>query len=143
MKTRLFISPFIGPIAAFCLAGALVGSIAPVSAQDFNDYQVRKTDLVLLASIFGELHHIRRHCDPRLEGDIWRTRMKKLVDLEEPQTAAREEMVAAFNKSYRAAQDHFPACTRQSRDHAAARAARGDIIIERLTASLIETDDET
>ncbi len=143
MKIRLFILSITGPVAALCLAGALIGTTAPAAAQDFNDYQVRKTDLVLLSSIFGELHHIRRHCDPRMEGDIWRTRMKKLVDLEEPQASAREEMVAAFNKSYRAAQDHFPTCSRQSRDHAAARAARGDAIIERLTASLVETDSDT
>jgi len=135
------------PLTALCLIGsAVVGvpsfAFSTAYAQNFDDYQIRKTDLVLLSAIFGELHHIRRHCDPQREGDVWRGRMKKLIELEEPQPAAQEEMIAAFNKGYRAAQDHFPSCTRRSRDHAAARAARGDAIIERLTAPLYEAQED-
>jgi uncharacterized protein (TIGR02301 family) len=129
----------IAPLAVISMIGGLTGGAFPAaSAQSFEDYQSRKTDLVLLSSVFGELHHIRRQCDPRLEGDIWRERMKKLVELEEPQPAVREEMVAAFNKGYRAAQQRFPSCSRNARDHAAARAVRGDAIIVRLTTPLHE-----
>lgn len=123
------------PIAA---AALLLIGLNAASAQTFDDYQQRQSDLVALSALFGELHHIRRHCDPRLEGDIWRERMKTLVELEEPQSAAREEMVAAFNKGYRGAQQRFSSCNRNARDHAAARAAQGEMIVERLTEPLVE-----
>ena len=128
MKKRTFI---LGTMIA-CLT-------ATASAQTFEDYQRRHANLVAISSIFGELHHIRRHCNPRMEGDVWRERMKTLVELEEPQPAAREEMVSAFNESYRAAQRRYPSCTRQARDYAASSAQRGEIIIARLTAPLFES----
>ena len=108
----------------------------------FEDYQVRQSDLVALSALFGELHHIRRQCNPRGEGDVWRERMKTLVDLEEPQPEARDEMVAAFNKGYRAAQQRFRSCSRNARDHAAARAAQGEMIVARLVAPLEEAIEE-
>ncbi|MBL4618786.1 MAG: hypothetical protein JKX88_01650, partial [Marinicaulis sp.] len=63
------------PLTALCLIGsAVVGvpsfAFSTAYAQNFDDYQIRKTDLVLLSAIFGELHHIRRHCNPRQEGDV-------------------------------------------------------------------------
>lgn len=107
-----------------------------VTAQDFASYQQRQKDLAAISAVFGVLHHIRRTCEPRIEGDMWRERMKRLVELEEPQTAARQEMVTSFNKAYRDAQRRYIVCDRRARDHAALRAQQGDDIIARLTAPL-------
>ncbi len=115
---------------------------AVAQSQTANDYQQRQNDLIELASVFGELHHIRRICEPRLESDIWRERMKKLVDLEQPQHDAREEMVQRFNAGYRNAGDHFPRCSTRARDHAAARALFARRLVERLSAPLRETAQE-
>ncbi len=123
----------IASAAAFLLAS---GASAQ---QTVADYQQRQADLVALSVIFGELHHIRRSCEPRYEADIWRERMKELVELEEPQPTARNEMVAAFNKAYRRAQNRFSFCDRQARDYAAARANTGERIVERLAEPLRET----
>ena len=126
-------------LATLTLAGA-----ALAQSHTANEYQQRQDDLVELASVFGELHHIRRICEPRLESDIWRDRMKQLVDLEQPGFDAREEMVKRFNDGYRNAGDHFPSCTRRARDHAAARAVFARRLVGRLSAPLrIEepTDD--
>lgn len=108
------------------------------AAQTAADYQQRHSDLVSLASIFGTLHHIRRNCEPRMEADAWRNRMKRIVELEDPQPAAREEMVKAFNRAYRDAQRRFPGCSRTAEDYAAARADAGDEIVARLMAPLYE-----
>ncbi len=134
MMNRFFI-----PALSACVLAA-----SGAAAQTYERYQQRQDDLYALSSIFGELHHIRRTCEPRLEADIWRERMKSLVDLEEPAPDARNEMVARFNKGYRAAQQHFPSCDRRARDHAAARAALGGEIVARLTAPLEEAleDDQ-
>ncbi len=123
-----------GFAAAIILAALSTGA----AAQDLARYQQRQKDLVAVSAVFGTLHHVRRTCEPRLEADAWRERMKKLVELEEPQPAAREEMVASFNKAYRDAQRRHPVCDRRARDYAAARAAQGDAIIARLTAPLYE-----
>ena len=109
-----------------------------VSAQSFENYQQREKDLLALAAIFGEMHQIRRHCEPRYESDIWRERMKKLVELEEPEAGSRNRMVASFNDAYRKTQNRFIGCDRRARDYAASRAEQGDRIVSRLTAPLIE-----
>ncbi|MEM9014766.1 MAG: TIGR02301 family protein [Pseudomonadota bacterium] len=122
------------------LATALFAAAVPAAAED---YQVRVNDLVTISSVFGELHHIRRTCAPQREGQIWRDRMRKLIDLEVPQSAVRERMVAAFNTGYRGAQDRYRYCDREARDYAAARAAAGDTVINRLMAPLYTSVGET
>ena len=125
-------------IIAVALSATLAAGSPHASAQDFASYQQRQKDLVAISAVFGVLHHIRRTCEPRYEGDIWRERMKRLVELEEPQTEAQQEMVASFNKAYRDAQQRYIVCDRRARDHAARRAQQGDVIVARLTAPLYE-----
>ena len=108
------------------------------AAQTANEYQRRQGDLVELASVFGELHHIRRLCEPRLESDVWRERMKNLVELEQPAFEAREGMVKRFNTGYANAGDHFSSCSRRARDHAASRAAYAHTLVRRLAQPLRE-----
>ena len=115
----------------------LICLLAPLAhAQGLEQYQNRQSDLTNLAGIFGELHHLRRTCEPRFEADVWRDRMKKLLDLEEPQATDREEMIAAFKNGYRDAHRRYRGCARRARDYAASRASDGDIIVRRLTAQL-------
>jgi uncharacterized protein (TIGR02301 family) len=108
---------------------------APAFAQD-EDYSARQRSLVSLSGIFGELHHIRRTCDPDREADAWRNRMKQLIDLEEPAFEAREQMVAAFNDGYVTAQARFPYCDRDAETYAASRAYAGEALVSNLTAAL-------
>ncbi len=138
MPYRRFMS--VALIAVFAAGGAAAQS------QSAEDYRQRQQDLVELASVFGELHHIRRMCEPRFEGDVWRDRMKKLVDLEQPQFEAREEMVKRFNAGYRNAGNHFGRCDRRARDHAAARALYAQRLVRRLAEPLeaiAESEAET
>ncbi len=137
MTHRILIAGLFAALALSPLAAS------PAAAQDLEAYLERQRDLSLLSSLFGELHHIRRTCEPRYEADIWRDRMKKLITLEEPEEAMREKLVAQFNDGYRRAQRRFPGCSRDARDYAAARAATGDAIIRRLTASLEEEEPLT
>ncbi|HBK93354.1 MAG TPA: TIGR02301 family protein [Parvularcula sp.] len=108
---------------------------APAAAQE-SDYGARQRSLVSLAQIFGEIHHIRRTCDPDREADVWRNRMKRLIDLEEPSFDVREQMVGAFNGGYVSAQARFPYCDRGAEDYAAARAYAGEALVSNLTAPL-------
>lgn len=122
----------IATMAAACLALA-----GPAGAQGV-DYAQRARDLEGLSRIFGELHHIRRMCNPRGEAEVWRNRMRRLIDLEQPQQALRDNMVAAFNTGFREGERRYAACDRDARDRAAALAADGDAMTRRLAAPLYE-----
>lgn len=107
---------------------------APAAAQSGQ----RAGDLKSLSRIFGELHHIRRTCEPEREGDVWRNRMRRLVELEEPGAELRAAMVEAFNDGFRATEAQFPYCDRDARDHAAAAAQQGEEITQRLVGPLYD-----
>jgi uncharacterized protein (TIGR02301 family) len=111
--------------------------LAPAAAQSI-DYAQRAADLKALSRIFGELHHIRRNCEPNRESEIWRNRMRGLLSLEQPTQALRAEMVAAFNDGFRRAEREYPYCDRDARDHAARLAAEGEEAAARLMAPLYE-----
>lgn len=129
--------------ALFAIVSTASVFCANVGAQDLDRYLERQRDLAALSGLFGEMHHLRRTCEPRLEADVWRERMKKLIALEEPQTNEREELVAKFNEGFRNVQRRFPSCDRRARDYAAAQAAQGDEIVRRLRTQLLETKDDS
>jgi len=110
-------------------------------AAGYEDYRQRQQDLAALAGVFGDLHHIRRQCEPRAEADVWRERMKTLIDLEAPLPDARQAMITAFNRAYGAARRRYPVCNRRARDYAAAQSERAEIIVARLVRPLHETLD--
>lgn len=117
------------------LALLVLFSLSPAAAQQAGS-AARNGALVGLARVFGELHHIRRLCEPARESDVWRDRMKRLIDLEQPTFDQREAMVAAFNDGYLGAQTRHPYCDAQAEDYAAARAAAGEALVSNLTAAL-------
>ena len=92
----------------------------------------RSDDLVLLSTVFGELHFVRRLCEPVREQDYWRERMKQLVALEKPTARERRRLVEGFNKGYNNAQGQFSACTAQAKLFSINRAERGEAIVLRL-----------
>lgn len=120
----------------------LLAVALPAAAETYEDYQRRHADLIALSGVFGELHYIRRTCEPRYEADVWRERMKKLIDLEQPQESARDEMIAVFNAGYKRAQTNFTVCNSRARDYAAAKAAQGDEIVDRLLEPLYQTMEQ-
>ncbi len=124
----------------FAIAAIMVGASAlttPAHAQlGAAEYAKRQQDLVTLARIFGEMHHIRRSCAPRRESEVWRERMKRLVNLESPTTNIRQRMVQAFNQGFQETEARFPACRRAAEDYAAARAKDGAALTASLMAPL-------
>lgn len=117
------------------LIACLAFAATPAPAQRI-DYVQRAQDLETLSQAFGALHSIRRMCEPRREAEVWRDRMRKLVELEQPQPALRDRMVAAFNSGFRDAEDRFEFCDEDARDYAAAAAAEADSVVDRLMQPL-------
>jgi uncharacterized protein (TIGR02301 family) len=114
------------------LSVVTIALIAPAFALS----SARDGALISLSRIFGEMHHIRRMCEPDREADAWRNRMKRLIDLEQPSFELRESMVGAFNDGYLSAQTRHPFCDGAAEDYAAARAAAGEAIVSNLTATI-------
>lgn len=108
--------------------------ISPAAAEE--SYEARRAALTGLSRIFGELHHIRRLCEPEREADVWRDRMKRLIELEQPAFDLREELVGSFNDGYLSAQSRFAYCGRDAEDYAAARALTGEALVASLSAPL-------
>ncbi len=129
---------FIGLLAAAGLTAA-----APLHAQTgFDEYRLRQGQLSRLSAVFGELHHIRRMCDPAREANLWRERMKSMLELEEPTAEQRNVLVAAFNEGYTKAQSLFRSCDRRAENYAAAAGAEGAQLVSTLSKPLLEAAKE-
>ena len=67
-------------------------------------------DLQRLAEILGALHFLRGICGSN-EGQKWRNEAQALIDAEAPAGERHDQMVASFNRGYRAFQQSYRTCT--------------------------------
>ena len=67
-------------------------------------------DLQRLAEILGSLHFLRGICGSN-EGQKWRNEAQVLIDTEAPSGERHEQMIASFNRGYRAFQQSYRTCT--------------------------------
>jgi uncharacterized protein (TIGR02301 family) len=67
-------------------------------------------DLQRLAEILGSLHFLRAICGTN-EGQKWRNEAQVLIDTEAPNGERHEQMIASFNRGFRAFQQSYRTCT--------------------------------
>jgi len=67
-------------------------------------------DLQRLSEILGSLHFLRAICGTN-EGQKWRDEAQTLIDAEAPAGERHNQMVASFNRGYRAFQQSYRTCT--------------------------------
>jgi uncharacterized protein (TIGR02301 family) len=67
-------------------------------------------DLQRLSEILGSLHFLRSICGSN-EGQKWRNEAQTLIDAEAPAGERHNQMVASFNRGYRAFQQSYRTCT--------------------------------
>ena len=67
-------------------------------------------DLQRLSEILGALHFLRGICGSN-EGQKWRNEAQALIDAEAPSGERHDQMVASFNRGYRAFQQSYRTCT--------------------------------
>jgi uncharacterized protein (TIGR02301 family) len=67
-------------------------------------------DLQRLSEILGSLHFLRGVCGAN-EGQKWRNEAQVLIDTEAPSGERHEQMIASFNRGYRAFQQSYRTCT--------------------------------
>jgi uncharacterized protein (TIGR02301 family) len=67
-------------------------------------------DLQRLSEILGSLHFLRAICGSN-EGQKWRNEAQTLIDTEAPAGERRDQLIASFNRGYRAFQQSYRTCT--------------------------------
>jgi uncharacterized protein (TIGR02301 family) len=67
-------------------------------------------DLQRLSEILGSLHFLRGICGSN-EGQKWRMEAQSLIDAEAPGGERHEQMIASFNRGYRAFEQSYRTCT--------------------------------
>jgi uncharacterized protein (TIGR02301 family) len=89
----------------FLLAALLLATALPARAVE-APYE---KNLLRLAEILGSLQYLRSLCGEK--GDEWRDAMDAILITEHPEPARRAELVARFNRGYRAYSDIYHTCT--------------------------------
>jgi uncharacterized protein (TIGR02301 family) len=106
-------------LAALVTAAFLTG---PALAQDRSP--PARESLADLAYTLGQAHALRIRCEGPGE-QVWRARMARLVDLEKPDAAFREQLFEAFNTGYLSAAAAHPRCDEAARAESGRVAGRG------------------
>lgn len=92
-------------LRTLAVLAALAAAPLPAAAAE-APYEAR---LLRLSEILGALHYLRNLCGER--GSGWREEMDALLASENPPPERRAELVASFNRGYRAYAGIYTACT--------------------------------
>lgn len=85
-------------------AGANAAYAAAGDAKPYDDKLMR------LAEILGAVHYLRELCSAN-DGQIWRDRMKELLDTEGGTAIRRARLTRSFNQGYRSYRRTYVTCT--------------------------------
>jgi uncharacterized protein (TIGR02301 family) len=100
--------------AAFTLAIAIAAigmAAAPTASRAVGpDGKPYDDKLLRLAEIMGAVHYLRELCSAN-EGQIWRERMKELLDAEGSSALRRARLTRSFNQGYRSYNRTYVTCT--------------------------------
>jgi uncharacterized protein (TIGR02301 family) len=83
-----------------------LAQVAPGST-DAKPYDER---LLRLSEILGAVHYLRELCGSN-EGQLWRDRMRELMDAEGSSALRRAKLTRSFNNGYRSYSRTYNACT--------------------------------
>ena len=87
-------------------ATGAAGQIA-LGTADSKPYDER---LMRLSEILGAVHYLRELCGAN-DGQVWRDRMKELMDSEGSTALRRAKLTSSFNSGYRSYSRTYNSCT--------------------------------
>jgi uncharacterized protein (TIGR02301 family) len=101
--------PFKVCICAALLAVATV--LSPASAQGTSgDTRPYDDKLLRLCEIMGAVHYLRELCGAN-DGQLWRDRMRELMDTEGSSALRRAKLTRSFNNGYRSYSRTYNTCS--------------------------------
>ena len=98
-------------------AAAQHGAIAqpqsppPAEATDSRPYDDK---LMRLSEILGALHYLRELCGGN-EGQVWRDRMREIIDTDKGSALRRVKLTKSFNQGYRSYRRTYTTCSPSAR----------------------------
>ena len=96
-----------GAMLAVLVAALAAGAPRPLFAQDTKPYDDR---LLRLSEILGAIHYLRELCGAN-EGQLWRDRMRELLESEGTSALRRAKFTRSFNQGYNSYSRTYRACT--------------------------------
>ena len=90
--------------AAAAVPAAAQGTVA---SQETKPYDER---LLRLSEILGAVHYLRELCGSN-DGQLWRDRMRELMDAEGSSALRRAKLTRSFNNGYRSYSRTYNTCT--------------------------------
>ena len=100
----------LGALAAGCLsalAATALGTTAGAVSPDMKPYDDK---LLRLSELLGAVHYLRELCGAN-DGQLWRDRMKELMDAEGSSALRRANLTRSFNQGYRSYSRTYKECT--------------------------------
>jgi uncharacterized protein (TIGR02301 family) len=93
-----------GVLVAFAMASATVAQGTANETRPYDDKLMR------LCEILGAVHYLRELCGAN-EGQLWRDRMKELMDSEGSSALRRARLTRSFNNGYRSYSRTYNRCS--------------------------------
>jgi|SRR6516164_5396402 len=116
-------------ICAAASVGIAQSGLAPPDTKPYDDRLMR------LSEVLGAVHYLRELCGAN-DGQIWRERMRELMDAEGSSALRRAKLTHSFNNGYRSYSRTYNSCTASAQTAIARFLAEGADIAEALTKSV-------
>jgi uncharacterized protein (TIGR02301 family) len=122
----------IGAMAA--LAAASVGAFgqSAIAPPDSKPYDER---LMRLSEVLGAVHYLRELCGAN-DGQLWRERMRELMEAEGSSALRRAKLTRSFNNGYRSYSRTYNSCTTSAQTAITRFLTEGADIADGLTKSV-------
>ncbi|MGE0022313.1 MAG: TIGR02301 family protein [Hyphomicrobium sp.] len=107
MRAACLAAAFGAALAALVLpavTGFGLAAAAPGDAKPYDDKLMR------LAEILGAVHYLRELCSAN-DGQLWRDKMKEILDTEGSSAIRRARLTRSFNQGYRSYRRTYVTCT--------------------------------
>ena len=96
-------------LAALLVVCMISGSIGPAHAQQ-ADTKPYDDKLTRLAEILGAVHFLRELCGST-DGQLWRDRMREIIETEGATALRKAKLTRSFNAGYRSYNRTYQTCT--------------------------------
>jgi uncharacterized protein (TIGR02301 family) len=100
----VFLAGFSCDLSRMGVSGPITAWAAPGDAKPYDDKLMR------LAEILGAVHYLRELCSAN-DGQLWRDKMKDLLDTEGGTAIRRARLTRSFNQGYRSYRRTYVTCT--------------------------------
>jgi len=105
------------------------GAIAPPDSKPYDERLLR------LCEVLGAVHYLRELCGAN-DGQLWRDRMRELMEAEGSSALRRAKLTRSFNNGYRSYSRTYSTCTASAQTAISRFLAEGADIAEGLTKSV-------